>query len=89
MYFHFSYLLLLSSSLLMSVPSKYKMKLLLTIMYAVSQKLDLANEINQHFSCHRLQAMGHRASGVPDDHDEDGTHPAGRALRLPQEVFFC
>jgi hypothetical protein len=30
--------------------------------------------------------MGHRASGVPDDHDEDGPHPAGGALGLPQEV---
>jgi hypothetical protein len=40
------------------------------------------------FSRYRLQAVGHRASGLPDDHDEDWTHPAGRAFSLPQEVIF-
>ena len=30
--------------------------------------------------------MGHRAPGLPDHHDEDRPHQAGRALRFPQEV---
>jgi hypothetical protein len=41
------------------------------------------------FSRYRLQAVGHRASGLPDDHDEDWTHPAGRTFSLPQEVTIC
>ena len=30
--------------------------------------------------------MGDRASSLPDHHDEDWAHPAGRVHNLPQEV---
>lgn len=37
-------------------------------------------------SCHRLQAMGHRATVFPDYHDALWPNPTGRIHRLPQEV---
>ena len=37
-------------------------------------------------SCHRLQAMGHRATVFSDHHDALWPHPTGRIHRLPEEV---
>lgn len=37
-------------------------------------------------SCHRLQAMGHRATVFPDYHDALWPDPTGRIHRIPQEV---
>lgn len=39
-----------------------------------------------HHRRHRLQAVGDRATMLPDDHDAHRADTAGRVLRFPQEV---
>jgi hypothetical protein len=44
------------------------------------------NACSASCSCHRLQAMGHRAPVFPDYYDAYRPYPTGGIHRLPQEV---